>query len=173
MTAGDNQGTHPIPTWGDLTSSYKHWVFLALAFAIANLVSMTSGSSWYAPDLALFFLLLAAAFAVASSNIVGRGLESGLDKLALLLMRRGAFFSNAEQEAPKFALLRIAFGLFMIERAFWICAYLTSSDWAQPAIWIFALANLTAALFVAIGLFTQISLAYLVLVQWQIGDWAL
>ena len=63
---------------------------------------------------------------------------------------------KAIREAPKFALIRILFGLFLAERAFWILYYLQPSDWANPGVWVMAVTHLVAAGLVTFGLATQI-----------------
>lgn len=93
-----------------------------------------------------------------------------LTSIASMLTRRGAFSSQPAQEAPKFALIRILFGLFMLERAFWILAYLEPSDWHLAKVWVVAVAAFISATMIVLGLFTQVAFVFLVVFQWQAGD---
>lgn len=92
------------------------------------------------------------------------------NRFAVFMERRGSFRSDAAAEAPKFALIRMAFGAFMVERVIWIMVYMRPSEWADPLISGLFILYLVASCLVALGLFTQFALVYLVCVQWQLGD---
>ncbi len=144
---------------------------LVAIYLSARLVPWAHGHISPRADVVTFFILsLALCFALAELQWVRNSGLSYLDRFAAFLARRGAFRSDAVREMPKFALLRIAFGFFMMERAGYILYYLQPSDWAQPLIWGLAVGNMIAAVFVAAGLATQLALVYLVVVQWQFGD---
>lgn len=143
-------------------------ICLALAFATAGLLIWDPRWSFAPPvylafySTALFLLVLCQRFQSIAQHC--------FDLVAEFSDRRGAFHSDPILERPKFALIRILFGLFMVERAFWIIAFLYPSDWGDPLIISVVFGNLLAALFVFFGFFTQASLAYLILFQWQFGD---
>lgn len=148
---------------GPITASAALVIFLIVA-------AITGTWSWYAPQLLVFFLLLSALLLMVRYQPVDLAVASRLNSFAAFLKRRGAFTSSPEKEAPKFALIRILFGLFMLERAFWILSYLEPSDWSQPVIWITSLSALLGAVLVILGLFTQCALVILIVFQWRIGD---
>lgn len=155
----------------ELFERNKGAVVTSVIFVLAlSLIALTGTWGWFSERMFGFFPLLIVFFLVGRNSPVKVATAAQLTRLAHWLTRRGAFVSNPEEEAPKFALIRILFGLFMIERAFWILAYLEPSDWGNPSIWLFALLGLVAGALVAVGLFTQYALVYLILVQWQAGD---
>lgn len=119
------------------------------------------------PIFVLFFSTLALAIAWAEVPPVGEQIAAAGNRIAGWLERRRAFQSNALAEAPKFALLRIIFGLFLVQRAAYILIYLFPTDWSDPWIVAAAIANLVTGVLVLLGLFTQVALAFLILVQWQ------
>jgi predicted DCC family thiol-disulfide oxidoreductase YuxK len=84
-----------------------------------------------------------------------------------LLVR--AFPSFSEFEQYKFGLLRIVFGLIILLRAINIHVLLIPEELFANA-GIFSALNLVAAALVAIGLFTQWALLFLVFVMWQAGE---
>ncbi len=92
------------------------------------------------------------------------------NRVADAMARRGAFRSSPTAEAPKFALLRFLFGLFLVERAVWVLVYLPPADWQDPLIVWAALSPLVAGVLVATGTCTQLTLLYLILIQWQLGE---
>lgn len=119
---------------------------------------------------ATFFSTLAAIAIALRIRAVRVTVASSLNAIANFLYKRKAFSSNAVAEAPKFALIRIAFGLFMAHRAWLILFYFTSSDWHDPLVATAAIANFVAACLITIGLFTQFTLVFLILIQWQLSD---
>lgn len=121
----------------------------------------------------MFFGTLAVVYTVYAIGPVRTHVAHSLNRIAASLADRGAFRSDSVAEAPKFAMLRILFGVFLVERAFWILVHLQPSDWREPSIFLFAVSGLISGLMVLLGIFTQFVLAFLVLVQWQIGDLAL
>jgi predicted DCC family thiol-disulfide oxidoreductase YuxK len=149
----------------------KSFAILAFTFFSALATSFISqDTSWYRENLYVYFGLLTFFFAVVSNTSLGASAANTLTRFADFLRRRGAFKSNPETEAPKFGLIRIVFGVFLFQRAFWIVSYLQPSDWQHPAIWIAAIANLTCASLVLVGFFNQVALVFLIVIQWQIGD---
>jgi predicted DCC family thiol-disulfide oxidoreductase YuxK len=149
----------------------KGAIVSSLVFTIALfLVVLTGMWDSFADRMFGFFPLLIGLFVLFVHPVVETKSATLLSRLAAWLTRRGAFVSNPEQEAPKFALIRIAFGLFLIERAFWIVAYLVPSDWGQPSVWLPAMAGLLCGVLVMLGLLTQYVLVYLIVFQWQMGD---
>ncbi|MBY5439675.1 thiol-disulfide oxidoreductase DCC family protein [Rhizobium leguminosarum] len=143
----------------------------SLIFIIAlSLVALTGTWDWFANRFFGFFPLLIGLFVLGIHPVVRVKAAVVLSGLADWLARRGAFVSNPEEEAPKFALIRIVFGLFMIERAFWVISYLERSDWGQPSIWLTAIMGLLCGVLVTAGLLTQYTLVYLIVFQWQMGD---
>lgn len=135
----------------------------SLIFIIAlSLVALTGTWDWFANRFFGFFPLLIGLFVLGIHPVVRVKAAVVLSGLADWLARRGAFVSNPEEEAPKFALIRIVFGLFMIERAFWVISYLEPSDWGQPSIWLTAMMGLLCGVLVTAGLLTQYTLVYLI-----------
>lgn len=141
----------------------------SLIFIIAlSLVALTGTWDWFANRFFGFFPLLIGLFVLGIHPVVRVKAAVVLSGLADWLARRGAFVSNPEEEAPKFALIRIVFGLFMIERAFWVISYLEPSDWGQPSIWLTAMMGLLCGVLVTAGLLTQYTLVYLIVFS---GRW--
>jgi predicted DCC family thiol-disulfide oxidoreductase YuxK len=114
-----------------------------------------------------FFLTLAIIAIALRIRPIGSAVTSKLNAIAAFLYERKAFSSDTVAEAPKFALIRIAFGLFMAHRAWIILFYFTSADWHHPLVTTAAIANFAAACLIATGLFTQFAFAFLILIQWQ------
>ncbi|UIK07967.1 thiol-disulfide oxidoreductase DCC family protein [Neorhizobium galegae] len=149
----------------------KGTVVTSLIFIIAlSLVVSTGTWDGFGKRFLGFFSILIGLFVLGIHPVIRVKAAAVLSGLAHWLTKRGAFASSPEQEAPKFALIRIAFGLFMIERAFWILAYLGPSDWGQPTVWLTAMTGLLCGVLVTFGLFTQYALVYLIVFQWQMGD---
>ena len=134
---------------------------------------------WVAPEANFvglyltWFLTFGAIWAATSIPPIGSLLSRAGAALAGQLSAAGAFHSDANREMPKFALLRIAFGALMLHRAVLLIAYAYPGDLTTPGVAVFFIANCAAALSVTLGLFTQVSLVFLVVVQWQLGDYAL
>jgi hypothetical protein len=149
----------------------KGAIVSSLVFTIALFLVVLTGT-WdpFADRMFGFFPLLIGLFLLFVHPVVQTKSATLLSRLAAWLTSRGAFVSNPEEEAPKFALIRIVFGLFLTERAFWIVAYLEPSDWAQPSIWLPAMTGLLCGILATLGLFTQYALVYLIVFQWQMGD---
>jgi len=148
--------------------------FLGLIFAttlVALSVTWLAGAlPWHGVRLMFFFSSMAVVVIVMGIPAISERVTSALNRLASLLSRRGAFQSNAAEEAPKFALIRIAFGLFLTIRAFWLIYYMSSDDWSSYSVSIPAIASAIFALLVTVGLFTQPTFVLLILLQWHIGD---
>ena len=147
-----------------------HLVRLALAVLLVGCVYMSGYVATFAPVYLFFFLTLGIASLAANIRPVGQAIANFLNWFADSLARRGAFRSDPEREAPKFALIRIAFGLFMVQRAYWVFFYLYPTDWADAQLFLFVVASGLCAALVCVGLLTQYALIFLVLVQWQVGD---
>jgi len=120
--------------------------------------------------LASFLASMMLCAALVSVAPIRRFVYERLNALGGFLARRGAFRSDAVREAPKFALIRILFGLFLAERAFWILYYLQPSDWSNPGVWVMAVTHFVAAGLVTFGFATQIAFTYLIFIQWSLGD---
>lgn len=150
--------------------------FLAVAYAAMLGSIYLRGDGQYPPfepgyaGTHFFFLTLAAFIGLLCVARVRAGTARLLDRFAEFLRRRGAFRSNVECEAPKFGLIRILFGIFLTERAAYILLYLTPSDWHNPVIWGFGVANMAASVMVLLGFGTQIALAYFIFLHWQAGE---
>jgi predicted DCC family thiol-disulfide oxidoreductase YuxK len=151
----------------------KAFAAIVASYLFVLVVATLMGGGWYLRRLDAFYICLLIAFAAYAVDPVRERVNATLNGFAEFLSRRGAFKSDTAIEAPKFALIRILFGVFLVERAIWILVYLQPSDWTRPEIWLVACVSLIAGAMVLVGFFTQFALAYLVLVQWQLGDWAL
>jgi hypothetical protein len=138
-------------------------IISAVALPIVHMTAGDTGRFW------LFFLTLAALFGLQATRI-WEGVALRLNRLAVWLDRRGSFRSDPVVEAPKFALLRMTFGIFMIERGVYLLWYMFPEDWTSPLIAGIIIANLAAACLVAAGWFTQPALIYLIVLQWQPFD---
>lgn len=146
-------------------------VLITVGAATATLTWLNTTWSFASSVYLLFYA--SAATLLLLSMAFADSVQRAFTLVASFLDRRGAFRSDPVAERPKFALIRIAFGLFMIERAAWIIVYLYPSDWSDPLVLTVAFGNLLVALLVTAGLFSQASFAYLILFQWQFGDLAL
>ena len=153
---------------------HKTATFIFTSLLLLNLLTLLTGQfDRLGLTLNVFLASLVACIAAVNSRPLRGLVAEQINAFAGFLNRRGAFRSDPEAEMPKFALIRIAFGALMLERGIWILLYLEPSDWRTAAIWAVAVANMLAALCVCVGLATQLSLAYLVLFQWQAGDLSL
>jgi predicted DCC family thiol-disulfide oxidoreductase YuxK len=97
------------------------------------------------------------------------GIVQRTEATAELLSRRA--FHSTLGELPKFALIRIALGVILTWRAYDILTLLTPSDYMHGIIMLAAWANVLTGILLILGLLTQWSFAYLLLVQWQQADW--
>ncbi len=79
-------------------------------------------------------------------------------------------FASVKEEAPKFALLRIAFGLIILWRTIDIWRFLSPSDFQDPAIMHVVLIKLLCGVLIATGLLTQYAFITCILFLWQTGD---
>lgn len=86
-----------------------------------------------------------------------------------LYLTENTFPSTSQYEHNKFAILRVAFGLILIIRSYYIFYFLLPSE-QFSAIGIWTLAELFAGILVATGLLTQWALIFLMLGMWHIGD---
>ncbi len=145
-------------------------VVCLVAFATLAVTWFSGGFHWHGIRLIFFFSSLAVVVAVTGNPVVSARVTSALNWLAEVLSRRGAFQSNAVEEAPKFALIRIAFGIFLTIRAFWLIYYMTSEDWINYSVSAPAIFSMLCALLVTAGLLTQPTFVFLILLQWHIGD---
>lgn len=116
---------------------------------------------------ATFFVSLAVLLLATEEARIGRRMAAVTNRIAEWLALQGAFRSDPVAEAPKFALLRIAFGLFLLQRAAYMIFYMFPSDWSDPLMVTVMFANLTAALLLIVGFFTQATFVFLILLQWQ------
>ena len=141
----------------------------------AALAAMSFALLWYEPSWSfgtpVYIVFYTTAVIVLLCTLVfADGSRRVFDAVAAFSHRRGAFRSDVIAERPKFALIRIAFGAFMVERAVWLIVYLYPADWSNPVVVMVVFGNLLAAALVVAGLFSQVALVYLVLFQWQFGD---
>ena len=141
--------------------------FLVLAVAIA--IWIPEGQPFFGFYIS-WFLTLAVLYVVIGVPAVGGWIAKTAQELSAYLMSRGAFFSNAAVEMPKFAILRIAFGLFITQRAIYVLYLALPGDFDSFPILAFMISNLVLGLMVSAGFLTQFSLAALILFQWQVGD---
>lgn len=142
-------------------------IVFCVCLSIALPVKMPAG---YPYTLSVFFGTLMLIVVVCEKSSLGVLAASWLTRFADFLERRGSFRSNAEIEAPKFALIRFLFGCLMIHRAVLIIIFLLPDDWNDPLLVTLTVLNLFAAVMVTAGFFTQAAFAFLILVQWQISD---
>jgi predicted DCC family thiol-disulfide oxidoreductase YuxK len=145
------------------------WALIAL---IRHNAHRTFGDYFNAP-MAIFLALLLLCMAAVRNPARGAALAGHANAFAAWMARRGAFTSDAVAEAPKFALIRIAFGGFLTLRAFWMLYYLAPSDWNHLSVWGLIAAQFVASACVTAGIGTQLAFAYLICIQWTYGDWVL
>lgn len=93
--------------------------------------------------------------------------KSVTDPINFLSMRGLKVEAN---EINKFALLRIVFGLILVIRAWNLYYLLPPSDFENTFVYFFAVTNIVAGLLLMLGLLTQYTLVWLVLIQWHLGD---
>lgn len=166
----DHQGGGSSATWRQSSTVRTIIVILGAFAGTIALAGLVGEIRWYRGRATWFFLLLAIVFLVFSSEKYHRAVRTKMTSFARFLQRRGAFVSNPVQESPKFAILRFAFGFFIVERAGWILYYLTDSDWTKFTVWSLSLMCPVVGICIAFGLFTQFCLAFLVIFQWGVGD---
>ncbi|WP_431323482.1 thiol-disulfide oxidoreductase DCC family protein [Rhizobium sp. YTU87027] len=146
---------------------------IAVGIAGMMMLALTAATDSWDRNLAplgIFFPLLIVLLLVTGFSSLDVVLARALTRFAVFLSNRGAFSSNPEEEAPKFAFLRVIFGALLLERAVWILAYLGPSDWDHPWILVFVFTNLICAVLVTAGFLTQYAFVFLIVAQWQIGD---
>ncbi|MBY5869069.1 thiol-disulfide oxidoreductase DCC family protein [Rhizobium leguminosarum] len=140
---------------------------------IAYFVTSFFALGFLADRLMIFFTSLAAVTICLVIPAASASIARQLNWLAEFLDRRGAFRSNPAEEAPKFAMIRIAFGVLLAIRSFWLMYYLTAEDWGSLAVALPAITSMIGGIAVAAGFFAQPTLLSLILFQWQAGDWLL
>lgn len=79
-------------------------------------------------------------------------------------------FHGSTGEIPKFALVRIAFGILLTWRAYDITTLLVPVDHGQAYFTAFMATNILTGVMLMTGLFTQWSLLFLMIFQWQQGE---
>ncbi|MBG6199796.1 putative DCC family thiol-disulfide oxidoreductase YuxK [Labrenzia sp. EL_13] len=119
----------------------------------------------------MLFMLTLVPFIIAAlfSNRVSIFYNKIVDSLAWLASVRGGLNGNVS-EIPKFAVLRICFGLILLIRIFWISNYAYPDDLSNPAFVSVVLLDWVSALMITIGLATQWWLIFLMLFQWHVGE---
>lgn len=117
---------------------------------------------------AVFFLTLAAAFLVVRFF---RPIAVPLDAWIIRVGRRALPSSVGEQ--PKFAMIRLGFGIVLSWRATEVLLYLGPADYHDRQILFFAILNLVAGIAVLLGFLCQYTLIFLVVVQWHLGEYVL
>ena len=161
----------------DVTQQLLNWVIkpqvaVVLMLYFVTLIAVQFGpiKGYFSGVYSVFWLTLLIFVEVTGKSSFGEKVTSRLNAFAEFLNNRGSFRSNALVEMPKFALIRVAFGLFLAERSVWVIVYLYPSDWASPLLMSVVMANLIVAVLVTIGMLTQLSLLFSVVVLWQMGD---
>ncbi|NEK52538.1 DUF393 domain-containing protein [Rhizobium leguminosarum] len=155
-----------------LSSAGRRLVLLSVFYAFTLLMCSAFETEGYITRFSALFGSLAVIIIAVRYGPAERVYER-LNSFSAFLERRGAFISNPVNEAPKFALLRMGFGLVMIYRAYWLLYYLTPSDWSDYRVFVPAFVSIVGGLMVAFGLFTQLALVVLIVFQWQVGDTSL
>nr|CAD6411212.1 hypothetical protein REQ54_00849 [Rhizobium sp. Q54] len=148
-------------------------VAIALTMVVAAVIfaaNIALAARWHEQRFATFFASLIAVTCVTALPGVGRPLAAGLIRISALLSKRGSFRSNPVEEAPKFALIRIAFGVLLVIRSYWLIHYMTPQDWSMMSVAAPAVFSMICGILVASGFLTQPALAFLILFQWQTGD---
>ncbi|WP_159947169.1 DCC1-like thiol-disulfide oxidoreductase family protein [Rhizobium sp. 18065] len=164
------RSTHSRQSWPMRNTILCLALLSAVAAAALSATWIFGATRWHGARLVVFFLMLGAAIGVMGLPSVGAAVTAALNKIAAALEQRGSFHSNAVAEAPKFALIRIAFGTLLTIRALWLIYYMSYSDWADWHVAIPAISAAACGLLVTIGFFTQPTLIFLMLFQWHIGD---
>lgn len=108
--------------------------------------------------------------AVFSRSAIALPWANGLNWFATWLATRGAFTSDSVREAPKFALIRMVFGLFLLDRAMAIAIRMPTSDWTEPQLAIPLIAVLVMSCMLVAGLLTQVTLVVFILWDWQLFE---
>ncbi|CAM4078054.1 hypothetical protein MB901379_02157 [Mycobacterium basiliense] len=113
----------------------------------------------------VFFLTLATAFLVVRfCRPVAAPIDAWVAKVG-----RKALPSTAV-EGPKFALIRVGFGVVLSWRAAEVFWYLAPADYHDSHILLFAILNLVAGVAVLLGFLCQYALIFLVVIQWHLGE---
>ncbi|GJO97055.1 hypothetical protein NJB18001_07330 [Mycobacterium marinum] len=114
---------------------------------------------------ALFFLTLIGAFLlVRFCRPVAVPLDAWIARVG-----RKALPSSAGEE-PKFAMIRVGFGVVLSWRATEVLLHLAPADYRDPQILLFAILNLAAGIAVLLGVLCQYTLIFLVVIQWHHGE---
>ncbi|MGO4741742.1 thiol-disulfide oxidoreductase DCC family protein [Bosea sp. 2KB_26] len=145
-------------------------VLAILALACDILFAPTN---YYSFAIAGFFASLLLITAILEMRAIGPLLSGIAERFSSFLHKRGSFYSSAEAEIPKFAIIRIIFGAFLVHRAFYLFNYSFPDDWSNFSIAIMLATSLVSAICILLGFVTQIAFIFLVIVQWKIGDYAL
>lgn len=148
------------------------FVAFALLF-LQTLLAASPVSGAYKGRLFWFLGSLAVAIIVCSPSWIASQIASACNTIAEWAARRGAFISNAEREMPKFAFVRILFGVFLIDRALAIAVRMPESDWSSVMVSPFLMFSLFLSILVTIGFLTQFALATLIVYQWHISEYML
>lgn len=79
-------------------------------------------------------------------------------------------FPTTNNDLPKFALIRILFGLTLSIRGFELLNHLVFDDFSNFPVIFFAILGFLTGIFLVFGFLTQYIFIYLVFIQWLIGD---
>ncbi len=165
-------GAPSQPLLNRVLEVFQGMVFLAvIAGVVFYLLWIRFNPGFGTYPFVVFFA--AAAVCLLLVALFRRPFQAVYKAIANFASRRGAFQSDPVAEAPKFALIRVLFGAFLIERAIWILIYFYPTDWSNPILVFTAYANLVASILICAGLFTQAALVFQILFMWQFGDAAM
>lgn len=98
-------------------------------------------------------------------------LSSGLNRFARWLSARGAFTSDAVREAPKFALIRIVFGVFLFDRVMAIAVRMPATDWADTQVVLPVVLVTILSIMLTVGFATQLVLVAFIVWDWQLFEY--
>lgn len=84
-------------------------------------------------------------------------------------LERRAFFLTTTQERNRLAVLRFFFGFIILMRAIDVARFLLPSEWTTR-VGLFSGLELFFAVCVMLGLLTQLSLGFFIVVMWHIGE---
>lgn len=113
-----------------------------------------------------YFFSLTLIFCFLLSLILARG---KIDKVFLSILNNRAFPESSTNELIKFSILRICFGIIIINRGIWVFWFLLDSEHLS-SVGIWTLLEILFGFFLAIGFLTQWSLVFLIGPMWQYGD---
>lgn len=147
-----------------------HLMVLAAVTGILAMIVVPS-SPFLGPIVANTYLAFAILMALTILAFQHQGLAgrsaAGLNRLSIWMAARGAFTSDAAREAPKFAILRMLFGCFLLDRVLAIILRMPASDWSDPLIALPILTILALSCMLIAGFLTQAVLILLILLDWQ------